>query len=191
MNGLHLETRASVRPHDHAVFVYSDEHELLMPLERFLREGISSRQLTTFVHSHDDANEAHAFLASKISDAPERERSRDLTLAHHRDAFERAGRIDHEHVEGIVRMLDGEARSSGREGLRVFVDASKRYLSTGRSDEWFAFERWLGPHLAAEMGLVCAYEAKHLADPKTLAAVLETHAYRFHVGPSRAADALR
>ena len=172
--------RSNVRPHDHAVFVYQDETDLLMPLEHFLREGVQSRELTTFVHAYPTPDRAHAFLRSKIDDVHAREQGKDLVLAHHRDAFERAGRIDHAHVEGIVGMLSQSASGSGRKGVRIFVDASKQYLASGRSDEWFAFESWLGPRLHANCGLVCAYNAKHLQDPEVLSQVLRTHAYRFN-----------
>lgn len=180
-------SRSDVHPHDHAVFVYDDEHELLHPFDHFLRSGVSARQLTTFVHSHASTRAAHDFLASKIEDVPLRESDKDLVLAHHRDAFERNGRIDHTHVESVVGMLDGDARQNGRNGVRIFVDASKRYLEAGRADEWFAFESWLGPQLAAGVGLVCAYRASDLRDAETLAKVLSTHAYRFNAPGARLA----
>lgn len=172
--------RSSVHAHDHAVYVYDDEHEVLYPLDHFLREGIEAGQLTTFVHSHPTPKAAHGFISSKIEDVADRERAKDLVLAHHRDAFERGGRIHHEHVLSIVGMLDGDARQHGKKGVRIFVDASKRYLESGRADEWFAFESWLGPRLEAGVGLVCAYRASDLRDPRILAKVLETHAYRFN-----------
>lgn len=171
---------SNVRPHDHAVFVYQDETDVLLPLDHFLRQGLERRELTTFVHAYASPQRAHAFLGAKIPDIPAREREKDLVLAHHRDAFERAGRIDHGHVEGIVGMLSESARGAGRNGVRIFVDASKQYLGSGRADEWFQFESWLGPRLHADCGLVCAYEAKHLREPAVLAKVLATHAYRFN-----------
>lgn len=172
--------RSSVHAHDHAVCVYDEETEILYPLDRFLREGMEAGELTTFVHSHPTPLAAHRFLATKIEDVAERERARDLVLAHHADAFERGGRIHYEHVLNVVGMLDADARQHGRTGVRIFVDASKRYLETGRAEEWFAFESWLGPRLDAGVGLVCAYRAKDLLDPRILARVLETHAYRFN-----------
>lgn len=174
------ESRSSVRPHEHAVFVYQDESDILLPLDHYLREGLQHGELTTFVHAFPEARVAHQFLQQKIPDVPTREQSKDLVLAHHRDAFERAGRIDHKHVEGIVSMLTQNARGSGRKGVRIFVDASKRYLDNGRADEWFRFESWLGPHLHWDCGLVCAYHARHLQDPAVLAQILRTHAYRFN-----------
>lgn len=177
--------RSNVRPHDHAVFVYSDETDVLLPLDHFLREGIHFRELTTFVHAHPSTQQAHEFLKGKIPDVPAREESKDLVLAHHRDAFERAGRIDPKHVEGIVGMLSASARGSGRQGVRIFVDASKQYLDSGRADEWFAFESWLGSRLHADCGLVCAYDARHLQEPEVLAKVLRTHAYRFNAAGAR------
>lgn len=175
----HLQPRSSVMAHDHAVLVYDAEHEVLVSLDHFLREGLDRRELTTFVHAFPTPREAHGFLATKIPDVPAREAARDLIVAYHQDAFERAGRIDHAHVEGVVGMMAQSAKARGRQGLRIFVDASKKYLASGRADEWFAFESWLGPRLHAECGLVCAYEARHLRDPATLAKVLATHAYRF------------
>ena len=172
-------TRSTVNAHDHAVFVYDDEHDILLPLDRFLAEGAKRRELAAFVHSFPGNAEARGFLSGKVADFDAREREGDLTMAHYRDAFERAGRIDHPHAASVVQMLKDTADGSRRKGVRIFVDASKNYFDAGRVDEWFAFEQWLGPRLQADAGLVCAYRAKDLEDPAVLRRVLETHAYRF------------
>lgn len=174
-----MQARTRVRPHDHAVFVYGDDPDVLIPFDHFLREGISAGELTTFVHAFPSADHAHAFLGSKLPDVRRREAENDLVVAHHKDAFERGGRIDPAHVEGVVGMLAQAATGVGRNGVRLFVDASKRYLQTGRSEEWFAFESWLGPRLHAQCGLVCAYQTRDLREPAVLARVLAAHAYRF------------
>lgn len=172
-------THAEVRPHDHAVHVYDEQDDLLEPLEAFLHDGLKRRELTTFVHSFDRHEHAREFVSRRVDDVGLREQNHDLTMAAYREAFERGGRIDYDHVGGIVQMLQGSARASGRESVRIFVDASRNYFDAGRVDEWFAFESWLGPKLAAEAGLVCAYRAKDLENPGVLARVLATHGYRF------------
>src|SRR5581483_8285546 len=60
--------RADVAPHDHAVFVYDQEPDLLEPLEAFLHGGIKSREMTTFVHSFARHEKAQAFLARRVPD---------------------------------------------------------------------------------------------------------------------------
>jgi hypothetical protein len=173
------QTRCDVHPHDHAVLVYDREDDLLAPLETFLHEGVKGGEASTFVHSFPGHREATAFVARGVDDVDGFEARKDLNMAFYREAFERNGRIDPKHVEGVVGMLAEAAQSNGRKRVRVFVDASRNYFEAGRVDEWFAFESWLGPRLAADMGLVCAYRATDLADPAILARVLATHAYRF------------
>lgn len=172
-------SRATVNAHDHAVFVYDDVHDMLLPLDHFLADAARQRELAAFVHSFPGTDDARRFLAAKLDTVDARERDGHLTLAHYRDAFERAGRIDHQHAASVVAMLQGTADQKGHAGVRIFVDASKNYFDAGRVEEWFAFERWLGPRLQADAGLVCAYRARDLRDPAVLRQVLETHAYRF------------
>lgn len=174
--------RHDVAPHEHAVFVYRDQDDMLVPLERFLDAGVKARDLSVFVHSFSDNEGARTFLGKRLGqELVGRERAGHLAASHYREAFERGGRIDYDHVGGVVEMLRESARATGRRAPRIFVDASKNYFDAGRVDEWFAFESWLGPRLAAEAGLVCAYREKDLQDPATLQRVLETHAYRFTV----------
>lgn len=172
-------SRDQVAPHDHAVFVYDDVEDILMPLEQFIREGSRERDLSVFVHSFHDNNEARTFLSRSMPDITKHEAEGDLSSAPYTEAFERDGKIDHDHVGGVVTMLSSTAETTGRRAPRIFVDASKNYFDAGRVDEWFAFERWLGPRLQAKVGLVCAYRASDLQDPKILNQVLETHQYRF------------
>lgn len=172
-------TRCEARPHDHAVLVYDRQDDVLAPLETFLHEGIKGREATTFVHSFLAHHDARDFVARALPDVDAHEERKDLTLAVHREAFERNGRIDPRHFEGVLRALQDSARSAGRDRVRVFVDASRNYLDAGRADEWLAFESWLGPRLQADMGMVCAYRASDLADPAILTRVLATHAYRY------------
>ncbi|HVM45870.1 MAG TPA: MEDS domain-containing protein [Candidatus Thermoplasmatota archaeon] len=172
-------SRSSIAPHDHAVFVYDVQDEILPSLEQFVRGGVEAGELPVFVHSFPAASDALAFLARNVLEAPSFAQRGDIVTSGYQDAFEREGRIDHEHVGSVVASLQEAARSGGRRAPRIFVDASKNYFDAGRTDEWFAFEGWLGPRLTAECGLVCAYRASDLADPKVLQRVLETHAYRF------------
>ena len=177
--------RTDVHPHEHAVLVYDDLADILAPLERFVAQGVQARDLSVFVHSFADDQQARAFLRGKMDDLPRREAEGDLTTARYAESFERNGRIDHGHASGVVRRLHQAAKASSRRAPRIFVDASKNYLDAGRVDEWFAFESWLGPRLQAEAGLVCAYRARDLRDPDVLRRVLETHAYRFDAPGSR------
>jgi hypothetical protein len=176
--------RSDVKPHDHAVLVYDDLTDLLVPLGHFIAGGVQARDLSVFVHSFAGNDEARAFLRGKLADAPRHEADGDLATARYAESFERAGRIDRDHVAGVVQMLHQTAKGSNRRAPRIFVDASKNYLDAGRADEWFGFEAWLGPTLQAEAGLVCAYRAQDLRDPD-VRRVLETHAYRFDVPGAR------
>lgn len=183
MNPPTLKTRADIQPHDHAVFVYDGETEMLVSLDRFLRDAARRNELAAFVHSFAGTHDARSFVGQKVADLPDHEREGVVTMAHYRDAFEKGGRIDHPHAVSVVSMLKDTASGSGKSGVRIFVDASKNYFEAGRTDEWFAFERFLGTRLHADVGLVCAYRATDLEDPDVLRQVLETHAYRFGAGP--------
>lgn len=178
-----LKTRADIHPHDHAVFVYDDVTDILVPLERFLHDAADRKELAAFVHSFAGTHDARLFVGEKIAALPDHERDGVVTMAHYRDAFEKGDHIDHDHAVSVVGMLKETASGSGKSGVRIFVDASKNYFDAGRTDEWFAFERFLGPRLKADVGLVCAYRASDLEDPHVLRQVLETHAYRFGAGP--------
>lgn len=174
------ETRSEVHPHDHAVVVYDDENDLLVPLADYIEQGLREGDLSVFVHSFEHNERAREYLKKGMGETVGRhEADGNLTTAPYREAFERASHIDHEHVASVVAMLLDTAKRSGRRAPRIFVDASRNYFDTGRVEEWFAFERWLGTRLQAECGLVCAYRASDLRDPKVLAQVLETHGYRF------------
>lgn len=173
------KSQSEVEPHAHAVFVYDDDTDLLVPLEAFLEGGSRARDLSVFVHSFPTNDEARSFLRQKVTDLPKYEHEGDLTTARYIESFERGGHIDHDHVGNIIEMLQTSARQSGRRAPRIFVDASKNYFDSGRVDEWFEFEAWLGPKLKEDVGLVCAYRARDLEDPEVLARVLATHAYRF------------
>jgi len=168
-----------VKPHEHAVFVYDEETDILVPLAQFIEQGAREGDLSVFVHSFPHNEAARAFVSAGFPDAPKHEADGGLAAAPYREAFERDAHIDYDHVGGVVDMLRATAARSGRRAPRIFVDASKNYFDAGRVDEWFAFERWLGPRLQAEVGLVCAYRSSDLRDPKVLAQVLETHQYRF------------
>lgn len=178
-----LKTRADIHPHDHAVFVYDDVTDMLVPLERFLHDAADRKELAAFVHSFPGTRDARSFVGQKVSTLPDHEREGVVTMAHYRDAFEKGGHIDHAHAVSVVGMLKETAGGSRKNGVRIFVDASKNYFDAGRTDEWFAFERFLGTRLQADVGLVCAYRASDLEDPNVLRQVLETHAYRFGVAP--------
>lgn len=172
--------RDEVHLHDHAVCTYDSTDTLVAALGRFVREGLAKRQTNVFVHSYETEAEAWRLLERAYPGA-ERLRADELVVVSlYKDAFEgKAGRIDYEHVKGVVTSLVGAAGKAGRQGVRIFVDASKVYLRTRRSDEWFAFESWLGRRLDASVGLVCAYPREEAMRPENLPRVLETHAYRF------------
>lgn len=172
-------SRDHVAAHDHAVLVYDEIEDMLAPLDHFVEMGARERDLSVFVHSFKANDEARGFLARRVAGVLKHETEGGFTTAPYREAFEREGRIDHDHVASVVSMLHANAKATQRRSPRIFVDASKNYFDSGRVDEWFAFERWLGPRLQSDAGLVCAYRAQDLADPRVLQQVLETHQYRF------------
>lgn len=134
--------------------------------------------VTIFVHSFEDAEAASAFLRAS-DDAIAQLLERHLFLvSSHVDAFEGSGgRIDMAHVSRTIEgILDGPA--AGR-GARVFVDASRTYLGSGREEEWFAFEEQLGRRLRDRVALLCAYTADSVEAPARRERVLRTHLYRF------------
>lgn len=174
------EARPEVEPHDHAVFVYDDPAELGAGLAAFVGGGVASRQTSLFVHSFGSDEEAWAFVERHVPDAKRLHEDELVLVSLYREAFEGEGkRIDHERVASIVTAFVERARSGGQRGVRIFVDASRRYFEASRDAEWFAFEAWLGRRLQAAAGLVCAYRRGDATRPDLFPEMLRTHAYRF------------
>lgn len=172
-------SRASVAAHDHAVCAYATEEELLAALATFVHEGAAREDLIVFVHSFPSDDDAWRFVKRAVGDE-ELRRADVIVVSLYTDAFERGrGSIDHEHVGHVIAGFVQRAADQGRSGTRIFVDASRQYLSSSRGDEWFAFERWLGRSLQAKVALVCAYPREAVMRADVLPRVLETHAYRF------------
>lgn len=176
----HAQGRPRVETHDHAVFVYDHPDELGRGLARFIRDGERARQLSIFVHSFAGDDEAWSFLEEHLPEARRLHADELVVVSLYRDAFEgEAGRIDHARVASVVGGLVDRAQQGRRRGTRIFVDASRRYFEAGRDAEWFAFESWLGRHLQAATGLVCAYRREDATRPDLFPEMLRTHAYRF------------
>lgn len=172
--------RHEVHPHDHAVCTYGSESDLHEPLGEFIRDGLQRRELSVFVHSFGTDQEAWDLLERAYPGAAKLRSDQLVVVSLYKDAFEGArGRIDYDHVTGVVGSLLDTATEQGRGGVRIFVDASRTYLSTQRSKEWFDFEAWLGRRLQANVGLVCAYRLADVMQPDIFPQVLSTHAYRF------------
>jgi hypothetical protein len=176
---LPLEVQGEVHVHDHAVVVYDDRRDLEPPLARFVEHGVARNELCLFLHSFSSDDEAWALLERAIPNARAFGEEDRLRMGHHEPAFERNGRISHDHVASVVTSLVEETTASGRSGLRIFVDASRKYFDQGRAAEWFAFESWLGTRLKVRVGLVCAYRRGDVMTPNAIADVLRTHLYRF------------
>lgn len=174
------ESRSTVHPHDHAVHTFETEEDLVAPLARFIDEGLERRELSVFVHSFADEADAWKLVEKARPDAASLRRDQIVLVSLYRDAFERGKpRIDYEHVKSVVDSLIVGAEKSGRAGVRIFVDASRRYFAEGRTREWFDFESWLGRRLSQRVGLVCAYQSSDVMKPEIFPDVLRTHAYRF------------
>lgn len=172
--------RDRVDPHDHAVCVYDSPSGIVPHLARFLEEGVERGETCVFVHSSPTEDEAWRLIAAARPGADRLKEDEIVVVNLYRDAFEAGkGRIDHDHVGGVVSELVEDAERKGRAGVRVFVDASRVYFDEGRAKEWFAFESWLGRRLAAKVGLVCGYLRSHATRPDLLPDMLRTHAYRF------------
>lgn len=172
--------RREVRGHDHAVCVYEGPAELGAAFGAFLREGLTRRDLTVFVHSFRDDDEAWGFVEKAHPEAS-RLRKDQLVLVHlYEAAFEGGNRrIDQDHVTGVIGRLSDMVRRNKLHGLRIFVDASRQYFTQQREKEWFAFESWLGRRLQADVGLVCAYQREDATRPDLFPEMLRTHSYRF------------
>lgn len=170
--------RQGLAAHDHALHVFDSVQQLGDGLASFIREGEAGNELCVFVHSFAHDDDAWRFLHEALAGgAP----PSDMVFVRlYTQAFqgEHPG-INYEHVGKVVASLGELAAKDGRASVRIFVDASRRYLSEARADEWFEFEAWLGRHLVGNVGLVCAYQRSDVYDPAHVARVLETHAYRF------------
>ena len=174
------QRRAHVEPHDHAVHVFEREDDMLAPLGTFLREGLARKETCVFVHSFPEEAAAWCFLLRARPEADALRKDQLVVVSLYKDAFQGLSpSIDYEHVDSVVGGLVAAAKEGRRAGVRIFVDASRRYFSEGRVEEWFSFESWLGRRLQANVGLVCAYQASDVMRPDILPQVLRTHSYRF------------
>lgn len=177
--------RHEVEHHDHAIVLFEREADLIPPLSAFVEDGLQKRDLIVFIHSFPSDADAWAFMHAAREDAPKLRADQVILISLYRDAFEGGEtRIDHERVAEQVAQLTQTAMERGLSGVRIFVDASRRYFAQARVEEWFAFESWLGRRLQANAGLVCAYHASDLKSADIFEKALETHAYRF--SPSKA-----
>ena len=174
------QTRQDLHAHDHAVCTYRGPEDLHLPLGAFVRDGLERGELSVFVHSFPTEAEAWALL-EKAHPGAMALRGDDLVVVSlYKDAFEGPhARIDHEHVVRVVESLIDAAEQKGRAGVRIFVDASRTYFAQQRTQEWFAFESWLGRRLHHAVGLVCAYRHDDAMREDIFPDVLRTHAYRF------------
>jgi hypothetical protein len=177
VQGQTLPVLHAVHAHDHAIVVYGDTADLAEQLALYIAEGIVQRERTVFVHACDGAGERDRLLAEVRPDFRMLEDQGHLRVVHHRQAFEREGRIDTAHVGEVVREALQQAGRDGHRGVRLFVDASRAYLGADRADEWFAFERWLGPRLEPAAALVCAYRRSDVQGLELPLA--ETHGARY------------
>lgn len=169
----------AMEPHDHAILVYADPAKLLAALGRFAQAGEANGELVVFVHAFDTQDEAVAWVRSSGEPLAHMLDRSLILVSFYQDAFEAGrGRIDFDHVVGVVEGLLRTATAEGRRGLRVFVDASRVYLEGGRANEWFAFEERLGRRLHHAMALLCAYPARIVETPQVLERVMLTHLYR-------------
>ena len=174
------EARPHVEPHDHAVFVYEGAEELGAGLARFIDGGVKAHHVSVFVHSFGTDEEAWAFVERHVPEARRLHSDELVLVSLYREAFEGSGpRIDYARVAGVVGGLVDAAQRRERKGVRIFVDASRRYFEEQRQEEWFAFESWLGRRLQAAAGLVCAYRHEDATRPDLFPDMLRTHAYRF------------
>lgn len=173
-------TRPDVHPHEHHVFVFDAEEDMVRPLGRFLDEGVRRKETSVFVHSFPEDETAWRFLERAYPQAAQARAGEIVVVSLYRTAFEgSSARIDYNHVNAVVSSLVQQAEASSRTGVRIFVDASRRYFESGRVREWFDFEKWLGRRLQANVGLVCAYQRRDLLREDIFPEVLDTHAYRF------------
>lgn len=167
-----------VETHDHLCQVVANRADLIDSLAKFMgglgpREGI-------FVHRYGE-DEAWVLLKEA---GPARE-LHDQGLLHifsREDAFQGGSpRIHHDHVADTVAKALAGAQSRGR-GLAILADASRAYIQEGRTQEWFAFENWLGRRLDSAVGLVCLYWQDDLHDPAHLDGMMKTHLARLETG---------
>lgn len=174
------DPRGGIAAHDHAVCVYDSHEDLARPLGRFIEEGLGKRDLSIFVHSFATEDEAWAFLERAKPDVRRLSQEQLVVVSLYRDTFQgKSTSIDYDHVTTVIESLLAAAKKGGRNGVRIFVDASRIYFGEKRTKEWFAFESWLGRRLHHSVGLVCAYQRSDATDPDLFAEMLRTHAYRF------------
>jgi len=164
-----------LKPTDHTWFLFRHDDELRDAVHAFTQAALARDHAALFVHRFGGDAEALAFLRGGPDYGSLLDRHFFL-LARHGDAFEGTrGVIDYQHVTRTVADLLGTVRATGRQGLSIFVDASRSYLASRRHEEWFAFERWLGQRLRQQVGLVCAYAEADLARADVRRHVETTH----------------
>lgn len=177
--------RHEVMPHDHAVHAYGRPEELVAGLRAFIEDGLRRNEMCVFVHSFAKDDEAWALLEKARPGAKALGTDKVVLVSLYTAAFQGdRPKIDYDHVKGVVESLIAAASSAGRAGVRIFVDASRRYFAEHREKEWFDFESWLGRRLHHSVGLVCAYQRSDVMRSDIFPDVLRTHAYRFDARPA-------
>lgn len=180
----YAQSRATVDPHDHAVCVYDSAEGLSHNLAHFVDEGLERNELCIFIHSFPSVDHAWTFLERARPDVRTLHQDQVFVVSIYREAFQgEKERIDYDHVTSVVSSLLQSATDSGRNGVRIFVDASRAYFGERRQQEWFEFEAWLGRRLQSSVGLVCAYRREDAMRPDLFPDMLRTHAYRFQATP--------
>lgn len=169
--------------HEHVCQVARSEDDLVATLRTFLKTLVDRDGI--FIHRYS-AEDAQRLLALADPDESLR-REATLTVATREAAFQGPyPRIHHEHVAETVQAAVAAAQSR-KHGLAILADASHAYIKSGRAQEWFDFETWLGRRLDQDIVLVCLYWQADLERPEILDGMMRTHLARLSARGTRAA----
>src|SRR5713101_1270348 len=152
---------------DQLVILYSNQTQKYGPFSRFIVEGVNrGQQVVCFYHGNEGlVNDQFEKNGVNVSSEILRGTLRLLPL---QSLYQHHGYYDEPSDFGIMKQLEGEARSQGKEGLRVLLDYGDIVRQPLRKlVEHLTDTRWTRPdHF---VNILMAFEKEAINNPEALA----------------------
>ncbi len=116
-----LETVPRARRSDHSVLIYGGEEEKLGPISRFVSEGVSKQGRVIYFYPNDEAAVREGLARNGVN-VRQHLLKGTLRLAPLSSLYQSEGMMDEEAAIDSCRELTLEARTLGKESLRLVVD---------------------------------------------------------------------
>ncbi len=106
---------------DQTVVLYASTAEKYGPFSRFVLEGVNKRQQVVCFYHGNEADFREQLDQNNVN-VNNRLLKGNLRLLPIQSLYQQAGNLDELHVLDVVRDLEEDARSQGRDGLRILLD---------------------------------------------------------------------